>query len=40
MINDNPLTDFVELPENLVNLDYSNIICGIIRGALATVNFL
>jgi len=38
---DNPLNDFVELPEEYNNLDYSNIICGVIRGALSTVlNFL
>ena len=36
-ILDNPLNDFVELPEHLLNLDYSNIICGVIRGALSTV---
>jgi hypothetical protein len=34
---DNPLTDFVELPEHLINLDYSNIICGVIRGSLEKV---
>lgn len=33
--SDNPLNDFVELPENLVASDfrYSNLYCGIIRGA-------
>ncbi len=38
--NDNPLTDFVELPENLINLDYFNIICGVVRGALSTVKII
>jgi hypothetical protein len=37
IIADNPLNDFVELPENLSSLHYSNIICGVIRGALSTV---
>mmetsp|Transcript_26330 Transcript_26330/g.67061 ORF Transcript_26330/g.67061 Transcript_26330/m.67061 type:complete len:188 (+) Transcript_26330:79-642(+) len=36
--DENPLTDFVELPEDLVNkLWYSNIYCGVIRGALEMV---
>jgi hypothetical protein len=34
---DNPLNDYVELPENMSALNYSNMICGIIRGALSTV---
>lgn len=33
----NPLTDLVELPDNLRNLKYCNIICGVIRGALEMV---
>lgn len=37
IIYDNPLNDFVELPEHLQNMDYSNIICGVIKGAMATV---
>ena len=40
VIAENPLNDFVELPEHLINLEYSNIICGVIRGALATVDIL
>lgn len=36
-INDNPLNDFVELPEHLMGLNYSNMIAGAIRGALSTV---
>lgn len=33
-IDDNPLTQFVELPEEYKKLKYSNILCGVIRGAL------
>ena len=38
VLEDNPLAEFVELPEQLHNLKYSNILCGIIRGALEMVN--
>lgn len=34
---DNPLADFVELPPAYSELRYSNILCGIIRGALEMV---
>lgn len=37
LIDSNPLTDFVELPDNLTNLKYCNILCGVIRGALEMV---
>jgi hypothetical protein len=37
VLDDNPLTDFVELPEGYSNLFYSNILCGVIRGALEMV---
>ncbi|EFA78523.1 trafficking protein particle complex subunit 3 [Heterostelium album PN500] len=38
IIEDNPLIDFVELPEHLKHkLYYSNILCGVIRGALEMV---
>ena len=39
VIDSNPLTEFVELPENgkLDNLSYSQVICGAIRGALEMV---
>ena len=40
IIPDNPLNDFVELPEHLSSLHYSNIICGTIRGSLSTVNYI
>eukprot|EP00898_Chlorokybus_atmophyticus_P002277 jgi/Chlat1/304/Chrsp1S03181 len=38
LLDDNPLADFVELPENCNNLSYCNILCGVIRGALEMVN--
>jgi hypothetical protein len=38
IFSDNPLNDFVELPEKYNGLWYSNIICGIIRGALEAIN--
>ena len=37
LLEDNPLTPFVELPEEAKNLKYSNILCGVIRGALEMV---
>ena len=37
IINDNPLNDYVELPEHLMSLNYSNMLCGVIRGALSMV---
>lgn len=33
----NPLTEFVELPPDLQNLKYSAVLCGCIRGAFETV---
>lgn len=33
----NPLADFVELPDDHNQLNYSNILCGVIRGALESV---
>jgi trafficking protein particle complex subunit 3 len=36
-LDDNPLTEFVELPESHAELCYSNILCGVIRGALEMV---
>lgn len=35
---DNPLIDFVELPANLHELKYCNVLVGVIRGALEMVN--
>ena len=38
ILDENPLLDFVELPQNLsTSLWYDNIICGVIRGALEMV---
>ena len=36
--NENPLNDYVELPEKFKGLWYSNMICGVIRGALEAIN--
>jgi hypothetical protein len=38
LIDENPLVDFVELPEHLRALKYCNVLCGVIRGALEMVN--
>lgn len=38
-MTDNPLADFVELPEEYrAELEYSALLCGAIRGALEAVN--
>lgn len=37
VLDDNPLVDYVELPEQYSALNYSNILCGVIRGALEMV---
>jgi len=39
MLEENPLNDFVELPEHLHGLKYSNLLCGVIRGALEMINY-
>ena len=33
----NPLAEFVELPEQYSSLAYSNMLCGVLRGALEMV---
>lgn len=38
ILEDNPMTDFVELPEGCGKLRYCNLLCGVIRGALEMVN--
>jgi len=38
LIENNPLIDFVELPEGHNRLNYSNILCGALRGALEMVS--
>ncbi|CAM9584967.1 unnamed protein product [Phaeothamnion confervicola] len=37
LLYENPLIEFVELPPQYSNLLYSNILCGVIRGALEMV---
>ena len=37
VLEDNPLVDFVELPENCNDLKFCNVLCGVIRGALEMV---
>ena len=37
IFDNNPLTEFVELPQDIQQLRYSSIICGCIRGALEMV---
>nr|CAB3267225.1 trafficking protein particle complex subunit 3-like [Phallusia mammillata] len=34
MLDNNPLVEFVELPEDRSKLNYSNVLCGAVRGAL------
>ena len=36
--NENPLNDYVELPDKFKGLWYSNMICGVIRGAMEAIN--
>jgi hypothetical protein len=38
IMENNPLTDFVELPEGHNSLSYSNMLCGVLRGALEMVS--
>jgi hypothetical protein len=37
ILDDNPLVEFVELPEQYDKLWYSNVICGVLRGSLEMV---
>lgn len=37
ILENNPLVDFVELPDNHSMLIYSNLLCGVLRGALEMV---
>ena len=39
-VYENPLAEFVELPPQYQGLNYSNLLCGVIRGALEMVRFL
>uniref|UniRef100_A0AC35U219 Trafficking protein particle complex subunit n=1 Tax=Rhabditophanes sp. KR3021 TaxID=114890 RepID=A0AC35U219_9BILA len=38
VIDSNPLTEFVEVPEKYAGLKYSQVICGAIRGALEAMH--
>ncbi len=38
VLEDNLLTDFVELPEACEKLSYCQLLCGVIRGALEMVS--
>lgn len=40
LLESNPLTEFVELPSGHNNLNYSNLMCGVLRGALEMVRKL
>ncbi|KAL5011059.1 hypothetical protein ScPMuIL_013364 [Solemya velum] len=37
LIENNPLTDFVELPDGHTDLNYSNLLCGALKGAMEMV---
>ena len=39
LFTENPLSLFVELPEQYKNLEYSILYCGVIRGALEMLNY-
>lgn len=38
IFEENPLAEYAELPDSCRSLWYSNILCGVIRGALEMVN--
>lgn len=40
VLEDNPLVDFVELPDTCQGLQYCNLLSGVIRGALEMVGLL
>ncbi|OWF47578.1 Trafficking protein particle complex subunit 3 [Mizuhopecten yessoensis] len=40
LIENNPLTDFVELPPGHSSLCFSNLLCGVLKAALEMVRFL
>jgi hypothetical protein len=40
VLEDNPLVDFVELPDTCQGLQYCNVLSGVIRGALEMVCLL
>ncbi|GAQ78413.1 transport protein particle component [Klebsormidium nitens] len=38
LMDDNPLVDFVELPDTCQGLSYCSILCGVLRGALEMIS--
>lgn len=38
MIENNPLADFVELPPGHTSLNFSNLLCGVLKGSLEMVS--
>jgi hypothetical protein len=38
VFEENPLAEFVELPEHMNGLWFSNVLCGVIRGALEMIH--
>ena len=38
VLYENPLAEFVELPPEMAGLCYSNLLCGVIRGALEMIS--
>lgn len=38
LFNENPLDNYVSIPEKLKGINYSQVICGVIRGALESVS--
>ena len=38
LFNENPLDNYVSIPEKLKGLNYSQVICGVIRGACEAVS--
>eukprot|EP01029_Cantina_marsupialis_P029326 TRINITY_DN780113_c0_g1_i1.p1 TRINITY_DN780113_c0_g1~~TRINITY_DN780113_c0_g1_i1.p1 ORF type:complete len:189 (-),score=45.45 TRINITY_DN780113_c0_g1_i1:75-641(-) len=39
VVKDNPLDEFVELPKEYDDLWFSNLLCGVIKGALEMINY-
>lgn len=39
ILQENPLSIFVELPENMRDLEYSQLLCGLFRGALEMLQY-
>lgn len=39
ILNENPLTEFVDLSEDFQNLHYLNLLCGVLRGVLEMIRY-